>query len=195
MTNGSRHGREPERDWDAEWRALAADLTPDGDPVADQGPDDGAPAPPRDEAGRTAALGDAVGPPAPEPSLDRDLLLGPRDGAPERAPGARPLYRIGDTPRIGAGQGPRDYSPPEIEDEDRWVPDEPPPATGDRLTRLAWAGIAGGPLLLLLAVVAFHRAPPWYVAACIAVFVGGCVLGFLRLPQRHRDPDDDGAEV
>lgn len=109
---------------------------------------------------------------------------------PSRRPGS---FRIGDRPRFGAGSGPRDYTPPP--EDDSWEPPEPPPATGSRMARLAWAGIIGGPLMLLLALIAFRNAPAWYVASGVAVFVAGCVIAFLQLPQRRRDPDDDGAEV
>lgn len=108
-------------------------------------------------------------------------------------PGVRGSYRMGDLPVIGAGQGPRDYSPPEV--IERWEPADPGPATASTATRLAWAGIAGGPLLMVLALVAFHEAPGWFVAICLAIFVAGCVLGFRQLPQRRRDYDDDGAAV
>ena len=103
------------------------------------------------------------------------------------------IHLISDAPDLGAGHGPRDYAPPEVEES--WQPEEPPPLTANRSARLAWAGIVSGPLLMLLAVIAFGTAPVWFVGACIALFVGGCVWGFLRLPARRRDDGDDGAAV
>ncbi|MBN8883285.1 MAG: hypothetical protein J0H73_13340 [Salana multivorans] len=115
-------------------------------------------------------------------------LTGPLAAEPRR-------FLLSDTPRIGAGTGPRDYSPPDDPDDESWHPEEPPPATGSTRTRLAWAGIIGGPLLMLLAVVTFGSAEVWFVGLSLVLFVGGCALGFSQLPKRHRDPDDDGAEV
>lgn len=104
-------------------------------------------------------------------------------------------HLLSDTPRVGPGQGPRDYSPPEIPDEDHWQPEEPPPVTSSTRTRLAWAGIISGPLLLVLAVVALGRAEVWFVGLSLVLFVVGCLLGLSQLPDRRRDPGDDGAEV
>ncbi|PWD49848.1 hypothetical protein C8046_03240 [Serinibacter arcticus] len=64
-----------------------------------------------------------------------------------------------------------------------------------RLTRIAWAAIAAGPLLMLLAVVAFDRAPSWYVAVCIGIFLTGCIIGFTRLPGGRDHDEGDGAAV
>lgn len=104
-------------------------------------------------------------------------------------------YLLSDTPKVGAGSGPRDYSPAEDPDEDRWFPEEPPPATGSTRTRLAWTGIIGGPLLLLLAIVTIGYAEIWFVGLSLVLFVGGCVLGFSQLPGRRRESGDDGAQV
>lgn len=133
-------GRERDRDWDAEWAALAADLD---------------------------------------------------DGSATSAPAG--TYRVGDRPAFGAGSGPRDYTP--APEDDSWEPPTPPPATGSRATQVAWAGIIGGPAMLMLALIAFRSAPLWYVGLAIAVFVAGCVIGFRELPRRRQDPFDDGAEV
>lgn len=129
---------QPDRDWDGEWRALAADL-----------------------------------------------------GGSDSSDGGR--FRLGDRPTFGAGSGPRDYSPPP--EDDSWEPPTPPPAIPDRRVRLAWLGILGGPLLLLLALIAFRQAPLWYVWLSIGLFVAGCAYGFRLLPRRRADPDDDGAQV
>lgn len=137
--------------------------------------------------------------PAPggsEPERDWDgewQALAAGLGSPQTEPEARRRFVMGDRPAFGAGSGPRDYIP-EPED-DSWEPPPVPPATGDRRARLAWAGILGGPLMMLLALIAFRTAPTWYIWVSIALFVAGCVYGFRLLPQRRRDPDDDGAEV
>lgn len=100
---------------------------------------------------------------------------------------------MGDRPEFGAGTGPRDYTP--VPEDDSWEPPQVAATTAPLRTRIAWAAIIGGPLLLLLALVAFRSAPTWYVAGALAIFVAGCVLAFLQLPQRRREPGDDGAQV
>lgn len=107
----------------------------------------------------------------------------------------RRSYLISDTPVVGAAQGPRDYTPTEDPDEDAFVPVPVEHAPMDRLTRLAWTAIVAGPVLMLLAVVAFDRAPTWYVATCLGIFLTGCVIGFTRLPAGRDDDRGDGAAL
>ena len=106
----------------------------------------------------------------------------------------RPRFLLSDTPRIGAGQGARDYSPAEDPDEDRFIPVPPEPVGTSRVTTFAWAALIAGPVLMLLAVIAFDSAPAWYVATCLAIFLTGCVIGFTRLPGNRRD-DGDGSAI
>lgn len=106
----------------------------------------------------------------------------------------------GDVPRSGAGVGPRDYSPremtaAEIDADARYEPPVPTIPRGTRATRLAWAGIGSGLLLLLLGVLAFSQAPTWFFLLCLALVVAGCVALFTRLPARRTDEGDDGAQV
>ncbi|GMA31477.1 hypothetical protein [Litorihabitans aurantiacus] len=75
----------------------------------------------------------------------------------------RRTYLVSDTPVVGAAQGPRDYSPAPVSDDDDDDAFEAPEADHPpvrRSTRLAWTAIVTGPLLLVLAVVAFRQAPP-----------------------------------
>jgi hypothetical protein len=77
------------------------------------------------------------------------------------------------------------------------VPAEPPPLPrGDLFGILAWAGALGGPLFLLIAVIAWRDAPRELVFAAVAAFVAGFVTLVVRLPARRDDDDgDDGAVV
>ena len=75
-------------------------------------------------------------------------------------------------------------------DEDRYVPPPPPPLpVADQTTRLAWAGVVGGPTLFILALLLDWELASWAQLAGVA----GLVVGFVTLVARMRDgpPDDD----
>jgi hypothetical protein len=90
---------------------------------------------------------------------------------------------------------PRNYSPPEEEDE-RYVPAPlPPPGKLDPIAKAAWVAVIGGPAYLLIVSV-FLNMPVSATDALIAVaaFVGGFVTLVVKLGDRsRRDDDDDGA--
>ncbi|TKV28245.1 hypothetical protein FDK12_09810 [Arthrobacter sp. NamB2] len=182
-------GQEPnESTDDAVWQDLVARL--EGTP-ADSGPPD---VPPAQGASPVTAKG---------PHQD--------EAARRRPEAAEPL---GETGAGGAGltdreradaifrnqpfrsTGPRDYSPPDgPEDDEGFVPEEPPPlGTGDPLTVLAWIGAAGGPILLLLFAMFWRDAPLAATLGVLALFLAGAGYLVTKLPK-HRDIGDDGAEV
>jgi hypothetical protein len=84
--------------------------------------------------------------------------------------------------------------PPELEPEGFVPPDPPPLPRGDVISWLAWAGVVGGPLFLLAAVIAWQDAPQILVLTAIAGFVGGFIVLVSRMPK-HRDEDDDNGAV
>lgn len=87
---------------------------------------------------------------------------------------------------------------PELEDDthDRFVPPEPPPLPrGDLATRLAWAGVAVGPVFLLFAALFWQEAPQLLLMAAVVGFIGGFVTLVLRMPRDRSSDDDDGAVV
>lgn len=87
---------------------------------------------------------------------------------------------------------------PELDDPDigGFVPPIPPPIPrGDLISRLAWAGVMGGPTFLLAAVIAWRTAPQILVLAAVGAFVGGFVVLVSRMPKHRADDDDDGAVV
>ncbi|GAA2412590.1 hypothetical protein GCM10010420_47430 [Streptomyces glaucosporus] len=94
-----------------------------------------------------------------------------------------------------AGSGPRDWHPaepsdgdPDEDDEGHFVPPEPPPLPrGDATSRLAWAAVLGGPLLLVLTVL-FQQDVTWWITT---LGVGGFLGGFATLVLRMRDEDDE----
>ncbi|MHA7180515.1 hypothetical protein ACX80J_10395 [Arthrobacter sp. MDB2-24] len=91
--------------------------------------------------------------------------------------------------------GPRDSAPIEPEDDEGFIPEEPPPlGSGDPLTVLAWIGAAGGPILLLLFAMFWRNAPLAATLGVLAVFLAGAGYLVTKLPK-NRDIGDDGAEV
>lgn len=90
--------------------------------------------------------------------------------------------------------GPRDYGV-EDDDEDQFVPAEPPSLAGtDPLTVLAWLGAVGGPVALLLSVMFWRSAPALAMVGIVAAFVLGTVYLIMKLPSEKAD-GDDGARV
>ncbi len=83
-----------------------------------------------------------------------------------------------------------------IADDEGYVPPEPPPLPrGDLVSRLAWAGVLGGPLFLLLAAIVWRELPKALLLAALAAFVGGFVTLVARMPGATPDEPDDGAVV
>ncbi len=82
-------------------------------------------------------------------------------------------------------------------DEEHFVPPEPPPVPrGTPARRLAWAGLFGPPLLMLLAVVVGWTFAVWFSMLMVAAFVGGFVFLVATMPRGgNGDSRDDGAVV
>ena len=94
--------------------------------------------------------------------------------------------------------GPADKAPDEWSEEAHFEPPEPPPvprATPAR--RLAWCGLFGAPLLMLVAVVAHLTFPMWLSMGLVAAFVGGFVFLVATMDRTGGDGwgGDDGAVV
>jgi hypothetical protein len=82
------------------------------------------------------------------------------------------------------------------DEEERFVPPPPPPLPRPDNKRLvAWAGVLGVPLLLLVLVLASVRPPTLVSYALVAWFVGGFTFLVLQMPRGPRDPEDDGARL
>lgn len=95
---------------------------------------------------------------------------------------------------------PEPEEPPELrdawDDEDRFVPDEPPRITLPEPPRmLAWLGVLGMPVLLLVAVIAGQWLPGWISMLMVAWFVGGFVYLVKNMPDEPLDPWDNGARL
>jgi hypothetical protein len=122
---------------------------------------------------------------------DTDVFPDPaRPGTTSRGP----RHRLPDDTPDADGAGPT--APAADDPEDRFVPPEPPPITStDLASRLAWLGVLGGPLLLLLATLTWSRLPTLVVILALAAFVGGFITLVARLPRERDDGPDDGAVV
>jgi hypothetical protein len=79
---------------------------------------------------------------------------------------------------------------------DRFVPPPPPPLptpTTDRL--IAWLGVFGSPVVLLVCLVFGIDLPQLLAYLLVAGFVGGFLYLVVQMPRGPRDPDDDGAKL
>lgn len=159
------------------WADLVARFyEPDGgDGAAHSWPDaEDMPEHPRDPSHRASD--------APGPAADRGEPSGSR--------------RRRDAPSDPEG-GDRD-SAPGLDDGEHFIPPPPPPIPrGDLTGRAAWAGLLGGPALLLVSTILGVRVPGWLVLTILCAFVAGFVVLLVRMGDRP-PPDsgpDDGAVV
>ena len=78
--------------------------------------------------------------------------------------------------------------------EDHFVPPPPPPLPEvDRVTRLAWAALVGGPALLVISMLLGIGLEAWVVVLALLAFVGGFGALIFRMHEHRDDDDDDGA--
>ncbi len=85
-----------------------------------------------------------------------------------------------------------------VESHDRYVPPPPPPLPRLGLVQqLAWLGVLGGPVVLLLAAVFTLPIPTWLELLAALGFVAGFVTLVLGMDNRSHDEldGDDGAQV
>ena len=107
---------------------------------------------------------------------------------PAPAPSADP-----DAATLGRSLGPRDYDVDD--DDDTFVPEEPPSLAGtEPLTMLAWLGAVGGPLALLFTAMFWRSAPLLAILGIVGAFVASVVYLIMRLPH-EKNEDDDGARI
>lgn len=79
------------------------------------------------------------------------------------------------------------------EDDDHFEPPPPPPLPQvDAVTRLAWAGALGGPLLLVLAAIAGFPLSGWVGLLAVTAFMAGFVTLVARM--KDRPPTDSGPD-
>lgn len=84
----------------------------------------------------------------------------------------------------------------EEDEEEGYEPPEPPPLPRmDLVTRLAWIGALGGPILLFAGVLLPGVVSSTAVTLGIAAFIGGFLTLVLRDPNEPQDGWDDGSVV
>lgn len=85
----------------------------------------------------------------------------------------------------------RNYSLAESEDDDHFVPPEPPPLpAADTTAKFAWLAVLGGPALLLFDAVVWREVSGWPAWVGVIAFLGG----FGTLVARMKDRDEDEPE-
>jgi hypothetical protein len=128
--------------------------------------------------------------PPREPGGSGASTVGPSDSGDDRDERLRGLFR------------PTWHDPLDSEatwhDEGHFVPPPPPPIpVPDPRRRLAWAGLFGSPLLMLVAVVLGWSLPGWLMFGLAGSFAGGFVYLVATMPNRRPGDGsgDDGAVV
>ncbi|MET4096525.1 hypothetical protein [Arthrobacter sp. UYCu712] len=174
---------------DAVWLDLVARLE------AGSGPDAAEPGGPAGDPPAARPFSDfdplgLSGAPPVELSAKERLAQSPASPGVPGAPGSPDGIEAPGGPAAPAG--PRDY---EAEDDDPFVPEEPPSLAGaDPMTVLAWLGAVGGPIALLMSAMFWRTAPLTAILGMVAVFAASVIFLIMKLPGEH-DEHDDGARV
>jgi hypothetical protein len=121
---------------------------------------------------------------------------------PESPPVAPPAAPVADAPFGGRFGDPRSFGTPDdevqdhVDDEEGYDPPEPPPLPTVAPDRgLAWAGVFGSPVVLLVCLILSITIPTWLGYLLVVGFVGGFVYLVFQMPREPREPWDDGAQV
>ncbi|MGN6252332.1 MAG: hypothetical protein ACTHNS_11005 [Marmoricola sp.] len=116
------------------------------------------------------------------------------EAPPDPAPPAGRWYAAPSEHAVVPEEGRR---PDPAPDEERYLPPPVPPAPLPRGPRaLAWAGLFGSPVVMLVFLVVGWTIPQWLGVLLFMAFVGG--FGYLVATMRKHDdsdPWDDGAVV
>jgi len=218
-------GDRPELDIDTAFAAIVADFStptapgtgswPDIEDIPDDRPDAGPGRAPDAESPEDdhPAAPDTATADGEAPDVEAPAGAGPRAEAPTETGRADPIRRRIVLPseensagaldrgadrsdRAPGGADPRAPRDGESEDEEGYVPPEPPPLPrGDLITRLAWGAVIGGPLFLLVAALTWRTLPSLLLLLALLAFVGGFVTLVARMPHDPPDDPDDGAVV
>ncbi|MFD0774563.1 hypothetical protein ACFQZ2_11560 [Streptomonospora algeriensis] len=126
--------------------------------------------------------------PEAEDLSSEERASGSGDAADTAEPGEEEDEDADDSPHA------RVVRPAEADDDhEHFVPPPPPPLPrGDLAGRLSWAGLFGGPLLLLGSMLLGTSLPGWLAFLAVAAFIGGFVVLVVRMGDRP--PGDDGPD-
>lgn len=85
-------------------------------------------------------------------------------------------------------------------DDESYVPPPPPPVPRPTPARLlAWIGVLGAPVAVLVLIVVTQvigrSFSTWVIGSLVAAFLAGFVYLLVTMPSEPRDPWDDGARV
>jgi len=141
--------------------------------------------------------------PTPTPQVDevawQQIVSGFATTADEPQPRADDLPQdLTDVRGLREEEVPPPEPHPLVRDDDHYVPAPPPPPPHlDWISRLAWTGVFGGPLLLLAAALLSWTPPGFIVMLCVLGFVGGMTTLVVRMKDHppHDGGPDDGAVV
>ncbi|WP_147917295.1 hypothetical protein [Ruania zhangjianzhongii] len=207
----SRPGRREPTDADVEreWERITAGLSDlaqlDTRPGAENDPDESDPDDPAAGVPGTTATAPAPGDPetprifpayggrSPSTSDPGDLA----DFGRRPPSSARPQPpTLGDIPPGSASAGPRDYEMPDDEEDEGYIPPEPPPiGATDPLPTLAWLMALGGPILTVLLLIFWTTAPGWLYLSAVGASLAGWLVLFWRMPKGRSDSGDDNGAV
>ena len=86
------------------------------------------------------------------------------------------------------------------DDDERYVPPPPPPLPRTTPARfLAWVGVLGAPVAVIVLIVVTQvigrSFSSWVIGSLVAAFLAGFVYLLITMPSEPRDPWDDGARV
>jgi hypothetical protein len=135
-------------------------------------------------------------PPSTEPGSPGD------PESPSVEPGSSSVEPVEPDPRFKAFERRWEPEPQHTEatwdNEGHFVPPEPPPMPKlEPRRKLAWIGLFGGPVLMLIAVVFGWRFPEWFSFLVVAGFLGGFGYLVATMPRTRGEDDsgDNGAVV
>jgi hypothetical protein len=122
------------------------------------------------------------------------LAAGPEGWDIAEAPGGRRriIRRATAVPRPAVPGAARD----EPDDDQAYIPPPPEPLPQlDPVAKGAWLGLLGGPGYLLGATLGGWQVSDWAALVAIVAFIGGFATLVLRMGDKPRDDDDNGAVV
>jgi hypothetical protein len=127
-----------------------------------------------------------------EPKIEDLADDAPAPAEPPAHPTAEPRF-----PSLArANEAAEDAQPADDADDEGFTPPPPPPVPRPRGLRLvAWVGLFGVPLLVLVLLLTGISLPEWGGVLCLAWFVGGFVYLVATMRNRSDDGWDDGARL